>query len=154
MPYKPHLDGVPDCITKLNDTIWNDTIICKSSSNLQVRDILLNNPIPADDFAATEFKLLRLDPANEITNISNFTAEDFTAEPMVIIKKSLDVKLSWAAPMITNYIYNAHWKFGIDFFHFGLFPSEYWKPEDAGIVFRFNYSAYRENFDIFKNIGG
>jgi hypothetical protein len=42
---------------------------------------------------------------------------DFTEEAMVIIKKSLDTKLSFATPFATGYTYNIHFNKGIDFEH-------------------------------------
>lgn len=72
---------------------------------------------------------------------------------MVIIKKSVDIPWSYAAPFATGYTYNVHFKFGAsDFLSMGLYPSQYFKPENKGIVFRFNYSANRETFDIFRNL--
>jgi hypothetical protein len=35
----------------------------------------------------------------------------------------------------------------------GLFASPYFTPTDKAIIFRFNYSANRETFDIFRHIG-
>ena len=36
----------------------------------------------------------------------------------------------------------------------GIFASPLFNAADKGIVLRFNYSAVRETFDIFKNEGG
>ena len=154
MPYKEHLDGLEGCVTRKNNLVWNDSIICSSSTNMKVMDVLINNPVPTADFNAQTLKLLRLDIANEERNLSLHIDSEFTHEDMIIIKKSQDTKLSFATPFITNQIYNVHWKYGIDFEHFGVFASEYWRPDMAGIVLRFNYSAFRETYDISKNIGG
>ena len=74
---------------------------------------------------------------------------------MVVIKKSQDVKFSFASPFATGYTYNVHFKFGAsDPLSMGLFGSPYFSPTDKGVVLRFNYSANRETFDIYRNIGG
>jgi hypothetical protein len=28
MPYKQHLDGLENCVTKVEDEVWDDSIIC------------------------------------------------------------------------------------------------------------------------------
>lgn len=68
---------------------------------------------------------------------------------MIIIKKSLDIKNSWAMPFATNNYYNVHWKWGIDFMHMAIAPSRLWETTD-GVVLRFNYSDNRELFQIGK----
>jgi hypothetical protein len=73
---------------------------------------------------------------------------------MKIIEKSNDVKYSFASVFATGYIYNIHFKFGVsDPLSMGLFASPYFTPTDKAIIFRFNYSANRETFDIFRHIG-
>jgi hypothetical protein len=73
---------------------------------------------------------------------------------MNIIKKSHDIKFSYATPMVTGYTYNVHFKFGAsDFRSAGIFASQYFTSTDKGIVLRFNYSAQRETFDVFRNEG-
>lgn len=45
---------------------------------------------------------------------------------MIIIKKSMDIKKSWAMPFAVNNYYNIHWKLGIDFTHVSIAPSRLW----------------------------
>ena len=61
---------------------------------------------------------------------------------MIVIKKSKDIKNSWAMPFATNRYYNVHWRLGIDFMHMALAPSRLWDEND-GIVLRFNYTDQR-----------
>lgn len=43
---------------------------------------------------------------------------------MYIIKKSEDIRWSYASPFATGYTYNVHFKFGAsDFLSMGLYPS-------------------------------
>lgn len=101
-------------------------------------------------------KLFRLDSSDVALKMDQLTPEEeFEGETMMIIKKSQDIKFSFASPFATGFTYNVHFKFGAsDFRSTGIFPSPYFKPEDKGIVLRFNYSAHRETFDVFRNIGG
>ena len=88
MPYKEHLDGLEGCVTRKNNLVWNDSIICSSSTNMKVMDVLINNPVPTADFNAQTLKLLRLNIANEERNLSLHIDSEFTHEDMIIIKKS------------------------------------------------------------------
>jgi hypothetical protein len=74
---------------------------------------------------------------------------------MKVIKKSRDVRNSFASIFATGYTYNVHFKFGAsDPLNMGIFASPYLTTDDKAIIFRFNYSANRETFDIYRNIGG
>ena len=68
---------------------------------------------------------------------------------MIIIKKSKDIKKSWAMPFAVGKYYNIHWKWGIDFTHLAIAPSRLWN-ETEGVVLRFNYTDQRELFEIGK----
>ena len=60
---------------------------------------------------------------------------------------------SWAMPFATNNIYNVHWKWGIDFEHLSIAPSQLWNENDT-VILRFNYTDARELYKIgkwFKN---
>ena len=62
---------------------------------------------------------------------------------------------SYASVFATGYVYNIHFNFGSsDPTSMGIFASPLFTPTDKGIVLRFNYSAVRETFDIFRNEGG
>ena len=52
-------------------------------------------------------------------------------------------------PFYSGQYYNVHWKWGLDFDHLALAPSRLWNDDD-GIVLRFNYSAYRQLYEIGK----
>lgn len=102
-------------------------------------------------------KLYRLDSTNIATKMDREIDESkfIEGETMKIIKKSNDVKFSFASVFATGFTYNVHFKFGAsDPLSMGLFASPYFAPEDKAVVLRFNYSANRETFDIFRNIGG
>lgn len=45
---------------------------------------------------------------------------------MIVIKKSHDIKKSWAMPFAVGKYYNIHWKWGIDFTHLAIAPSRLW----------------------------
>lgn len=61
----------------------------------------------------------------------------------------MDIPHSWAMPFATGNYYNVHWKWGIDFTHLAIAPSRLWSSSDA-VVLRFNYSDYRELYNIGK----
>lgn len=52
-------------------------------------------------------------------------------------------------PFATNQYYNIHWKWGIDFTHLSIAPSRLWESTE-GVVLRFNYSDFRESYQIGK----
>ena len=60
---------------------------------------------------------------------------------MYIIKKSYDIRNSYATPLATGYTYNVHFNNGVDFEHISVQPSGHFTPEDKGFVLRFNYSG-------------
>lgn len=127
------------------DLLWDNSTFCDET--IVLRGILFTNAIPKIDFNAIDIKAILLDDPFE--DISLRPGEDFSDEYMIIIKKSLDIKNSWAMPFVTNQIYNIHWKWGIDFTHLAIAPSRLWDVDD-GVVLRFNYSDARELFDILR----
>ena len=52
-------------------------------------------------------------------------------------------------PFVTNNYYNVHWKWGIDFSHLSIAPSQLWTDDDA-VVLRFNYTDARELYNVGK----
>lgn len=78
------------------------------------------------------------------------TKADLSDEPQIsILKHSMDIPGSWAMPFYSGQYFNVHWKWGLDFEHLSLAPSRLWTEKDA-VVLRFNYSAYRELYEIAK----
>lgn len=132
------------------DNLWNSSILCDDT--IVLRGILFTNALPQIDFNAIDIKATLLDPLDPFEDISQKTEEEFSAEYMVIIKKSKDIKNSWAMPFATNQYYNIHWKWGIDFTHLAIAPSRLWDDND-GVVLRFNYTDQREMFDILEFYG-
>ncbi len=63
--------------------------------------------------------------------------------------ESGDMKGSWAMPFACGSYYNVHWSNGPDFTHISIAPSDLWTTSDA-IVLRFNYTAYRDLYQIGK----
>lgn len=61
---------------------------------------------------------------------------------------------TWALPYITGKTYQVWWASGIDFTHMSLFTSSNWNTADQGIIFKFNYTEYREIFEIGQMAGG
>jgi hypothetical protein len=101
-------------------------------------------------------KLFRLDSSNVAVKMDQTIDENkyIHGETMMKIKKSHDVVNSFASVFATGYTYNVHFKFGAsDPLSMGVFASPYFTPNDKAIIFRFNYSANRETFDIYRHIG-
>jgi hypothetical protein len=60
---------------------------------------------------------------------------------------------SWGLPYITGRIYNIWWGSGVDFLHLAAFTSPTFAPADKGIIFKFNYSANRELYNVGPIVG-
>lgn len=131
IPYKKHIDGITGCENHPED-FWDNSIIC-AMNQVTIRDVLVNNPTPAQDFSGVDMKLFRLDSTNIATKMDRNIDEDkyIEAETMKIIKKSHDVPLSFASVFATGFTYNVHFKFGAsDPLSMGLFASPYFTPDD------------------------
>jgi hypothetical protein len=76
-------------------------------------------------------KVLRLGAG---VDLKTAAPETFTEEWMVIIKKSLDVKFSFATPLAIGYTYNIHWRYGLNFDHLAIQPSNYLTETEPGYV--------------------
>lgn len=95
-PYKQHLDGIDGCTRNLQ---YNDSMICLATKT-QIRDVLINNPMPAENFQGVSMKVARVD-----TSTTPNTLSSLTDEYMVVIKRSDDTKFSFATPLATGYTY-------------------------------------------------
>lgn len=137
-PYRPSLMVPGHCYTTPTGDLWDNSVYCDSTITL--RGILFTNGIPKIDFNAIDIRVNLM--ANAAENVSLEAESSFSEEPMIIIKKSMDIKNSWAMPFATGLYYNVHWKWGIDFTHMAIAPSRLWGASD-GIVLRFNYSDHR-----------
>ena len=148
-PYYPHLSGLPECLTILNSSLYDDAVLCNQS--LQLRSLMFRNPIPNEMYRGLEIRVLRIPDINynlSLANDSNFTRS-------VMYKISVDTKYTWDLVFATGYIYNVHWQNGnLDWTHMNFYPSPVWKPEDKGIVFRFNYTDIREDYLVHVNKWG
>jgi hypothetical protein len=91
-------------------------MVCEESKAI-IRDFMLNNPMPAPNFLGLNMKVLRLG-----NGVDRKTAapEKFTEEWMVKIKKSNDNHFSFATPLAVGYIYNIHWRYGLNFDHLAI----------------------------------
>jgi hypothetical protein len=49
----------------------------------------------------------------------------------------------------TDYTFNIHWNYGIDFSHLMVWPSYLSEPTDKTTILKFNYTENRETYDIF-----
>ena len=140
--YYPHIDGISDCFIA-NTSIYDSSIIC--NNNVQIRPIMFRNLRPQEAFRGLEIRVYRIPDFNynlSLANVSNFTK-------VVMYKIFVDTMYTWALPFVTGYIYNVHWQDGsLDFTHLNLYPTNYWKNTDKGVVLRFNYSDTREDFNV------
>lgn len=140
--YYPHLDGISECFIA-NSSIYDDSIIC--NSNVRIRPIMFRNLRPQEAFRALEIKAYRIPDYN--FNLSLSDPLNFTR--VVMYKIFVDTPYTWDLPFVTGYSYNIHWQDGsLDFTHMNIYPTNYWSPDDKGVVLRFNYSEIREDFNI------
>ena len=138
--YYPHLDGINEC-SLLNSTIYDDSVVCVG--NVQIRSVMFRNPIPNEMYRGLEIRVLRIPDINYNISLANDT--NFTRVAMYKIK--IDTVYTWDICFVTGYIYNVHWQNGnLDWIHMNFYPSPVWKPTDKGIVLRFNYTDYKEDY--------
>ena len=143
-PTRPSLANDPSCHTMENDK-WDNSVWCDET--VSMRSILFTNAMPDINFNVIDIRVNLLSTPTD--DISAITEDQFSAEPEIIIKKSKDIKNSWAMPFISGRYYNVHWKWGVDFEHLAIAPSRLWNTTD-GVVLRFNYTDARELFEIAK----
>jgi hypothetical protein len=55
---------------------------------------------------------------------------------------------TYAMPYVAGRTYNIWWLTGLDFDHLSMSSSYYMKPNDPAVRFRFNYTLYRELYEI------
>ena len=140
--YYPHLDGIPECSIP-NPLIYDSSILC--NGNVQIRPIMFRNLRPQEAFRALEIGAYRIIDLNY--NLSSSNLNNFSK--VVMYKIFVDTMYTWALPFVTGYSYNIHWQDGnLDFTHINLYPTNYWRVSDKGVVLRFNYSETREDFNV------
>ena len=105
---------------------------------------MFRNAVPDEPFRGLEIRSYRIPDSNydlKNANVNNFTK-------VVMYKIFVDTPHTWALPFVTGYQYSIHFQNGnLDFNHLNLYPTNYWKSDDKGIVLRFNYSEINEDFN-------
>lgn len=140
--YYPHLDNISEC-ELMNSTIYDDSVWCDDT--VQLRSVMFRNAIPSEMYRGLDIRILRIPTIDYNISLANET--NFTSVAM--IKNKFDTLYAWDLPFVTGYIYNIHWQNGnLDWTHMNFYPTPVWKPEDKGLVFRFNYTDIREDYDI------
>jgi len=147
MPYMAHNEIPGACVNNSDDAKWNTSIICDNTTIF--RGVTFTNALPDAVFATTNMKWYRLSSATQ--NISALTDP---YETQWMIKAMLDKKKAWSGPFAMGKYYNAWWNLGLDWTHVALAPSLYFKAEDPGVIFRFNYTETRELFENTRMLGG
>lgn len=148
IPFKNHLKGL--CREETSEQ-WDNSMICDMAS-VTIRDFFLNNPQPERDFSGLDMRVFRMGmPGEDLTSVLE---DAFTQEWMIKIKKSKDLKNSFATPLATGFTYNVHWRMGLNWEHLAVQPSQFFTEADKGYVIKFNYTDNREYFDILRLQGG
>ena len=139
--YYPHLAGIPEC-SRPDLNVYDDSVICNTS--VQIRPVMFRNAQPYEAFRALEIRAIRIQDPNY--NVSLIDGSLFTK--FVMEKIFVDTIYSWALCFVTGYQYNVHFQDGtLDFSHMNFYPTNYWKPNDKGVVLRFNYSENRDDYN-------
>jgi hypothetical protein len=137
-PYFDHLNIPNFCYNVVN--LWDNSSFC--NENITLRSLLYTNADPYSDFVGQTIRTFKMnslsDPDKPIT---------YDIQPQITIKRSHDIKNSWAFPYAVGYNYHTHFQYGIDFLHLSLAPSQYWLDNEA-IVLKFNYTDQRELYKI------
>ena len=141
--YHPHIDGIQECYVP-SQQVYDNSIIC--NSNVQIRPVLFRSAQPDEMFRGLEIRAFKL--PNSDFNLTGASDANFSR---VVMEKILsgDHYHAWALPFVTGYLYNIHFQDGnLDFTHMNVYPTNYWKPTDKGIVLRFNYSEIEDDFNV------
>lgn len=143
--FHKHLEGIANC-KNVTTSIFDESIVC--DSGVQVMPIMFANMQPNEAFRGLELKVIRLPSENlNLFNISLVPNDSFHNQ--IMEKIFVDTKYTWDIPFVTGFRYNIHFQSGnLDWTHMQIYPSQYYQPTDLGIVLRFNYSDYREDFSI------
>lgn len=149
-PFYPHLANITEC-SRVDPLVYDDSLIC--DSRVQIRPIMFRNAQPNEAYRALEIRATRLSDAN--LNLSLVDDSMFTK--VVMYKIFVDTRYTWSLPFVTGYQYNIHFQDGnLDFSHLNVYPTNLWRPEDKGVVLRFNYSETRDDFNStilkFRNV--
>jgi len=86
--------------------------------------------------------------------IETAPATSFGSQVMMAVGSG-DGSNSFVTVLATNYMYNMHWRYGIDFKHILITSSRYYNDvNDKNIIVRFNHTEPRELWELFDVVGG
>lgn len=120
---------------------------------------MLRNLIPFDEFKGMNIKIFTVvdnDTWGLVGDADSYlktglisTGKGFDGATQEEIKNpNKDAAWSYPALLATNYMYNIHFKEGLDWDHMLMQPSYEAEATDAPIVIRLNYTEVRELFEI------
>lgn len=148
-PYYPYFDDVTQCKREAGAN-YDNSVVC---TGVDLRGYLFRNPIPLDNFKSIPVKVFNLNGAN--TNVTAAAEANFGSLLPVLIKNpEKDAIFSNALVLPTDYVFNIHFKEGVDWSHLLVQTSYYSTPTDKTTVLRFNYTEQRELFEIKKMLAG
>mmetsp|Transcript_115129 Transcript_115129/g.172084 ORF Transcript_115129/g.172084 Transcript_115129/m.172084 type:complete len:81 (+) Transcript_115129:67-309(+) len=71
----------------------------------------------------------------------------------MVFTKAPDTKMSWGFAFITGCTYNIHFGRGIDYWFLPFRAGPDWTSSDK-VILNFNYTDYRETFDVKMDVPG
>ena len=89
-----------------------------------------------------------VDPAVNATLYTAVKSRYFNTEP------EIEKPQAWSLPFVTGSIYQVWWGSGLDFTHLSIVTTTLFNENDAGVVFKFNYTLNRELYFVGPMRGG
>lgn len=153
----PHIAAfnTNDCPPASTPANWDGAVMCGPA--VTIRRVWFTNLDDQQLFNANNMK------ATQIASISDVVAANISSSmhtsvpsrlPGTTMEPKGEKKQSYGLPFITGKIYNIWWGTGVDFTHMSVVSSSLFTAQDMGVLFKFNYSASREMYDVWLNRGG
>jgi hypothetical protein len=143
------------CALPSNESKWDSTIICNQA--VTIRRIYFTNIINFNAFNNQIMKVVPITTYDEVVSLNPVADVGlFTAVKSRFRDKEpkKEKPQAWSLPFVTGKIYQIWWGSGLDFSHLSIVTSTLFNENDAGVIFKFNYTLNRELYEVGPMRGG
>lgn len=134
---------------------WDSAIMC--DQNVTIRRVYFTNLIDLNTFNNQFMKVKSISSYDEVVSLDPVAdAGLYTAvkSRYLSMEPMKEKKQAWSLPYVTGKIYQIWWGSGVDFSHLSISTSTLFNENDAGVVFKFNYTLNRELYFVGPMRGG